>query len=81
MASTNQDFSPWVAIPISCTAGRESCMPFLAQVNDATIAERAAESAPHSAATLPPPGAGESADSSSANSSSVIAFSPVGAPR
>ena len=56
-------------------------MPFLDQVSAATMADSAADSEPHSAATLPPPGAGESLDSSSANSVRRIAFRPLGAPR
>ena len=59
----------------------DDSMPFLPQVSAATIAESAPDSEPQSAATLPPPGAGESLDNSSANSVRVIAANPLASPR
>ena len=56
-------------------------MPFFDQVSEATIADSAADSEPHRAATLPPPGAGESLDSSSANAVNRMAARPAGSPR
>ncbi len=56
----NQSLSAWPRRPVSCIAARASSMPFFDQVSAATMADSAADSEPHSAATLPPPGAGES---------------------
>ena len=80
-ALTNQSLSVCPRSPIRFIAGRRPAIPFLVQVSAATMLERAAEREPQRAATLPPPGAGESLDSSSANSMREIAFSPAGAPR
>ena len=61
-------------------AGRADSIPVFDHVSAATIATSEADKAPQSAATLPPPGAGELLDSSSAKSRTVMAMSPFGRP-
>jgi len=68
MSYRNSSLSRWPSTPTRNMRSRCSSYPFLPAVRFDTMAARAAASAPASEATEPPPGAGESEDSSLANS-------------